>query len=262
MALFVDTHSHIYDEAFAQDREAALERCVAAGVTRLVLPGINAASHGALCDCADAHPEMMFPCIGLHPTEIGENWEEEMAFLKAHLHERKFYAIGEIGLDEYWSTEFLDLQKRLFAEQIEIAAKEELPIIIHSREATEDIFRVLEETKGVPVRGVFHAYSGSYETYKRCLRYGDFKFGIGGVLTYKKAGIAEVVTRMSPDDWVLETDCPWLTPVPHRGERNESSYVPLVARKLSDLTGIPLETIAERTTANAEKLFGLNTLRK
>ena len=151
---------------------------------------------------------------------------------------------------------------RLFAEQIEIAAQEDLPIIIHSREATEDVFRVLEEVKGLPVRGVFHAYSGSYETNKRCLRYGDFKFGIGGVLTYKKAGIAEVVTRMSPDDLVLETDCPWLTPVPHRGERNESSYVPLIAEKLSALTGIPLETIAERTTATAEKLFGLNNLQQ
>lgn len=262
MAVFTDTHSHIYDEAFAEDREAALSRCAAAGVTRLVLPGINAAAYAPMCECADAHPGMMFPCIGLHPTEINETWEAEMVFLRAHLHERKFYAIGEIGLDEYWSTEFLDLQKRLFAEQVEIAAQEDLPIIIHSREATEDVFRVLEEVKGLPVRGVFHAYSGSYETYKRCLQYGDFKFGIGGVLTYKKAGIAEVVTRMSPDDLILETDCPWLTPVPHRGERNESSYIPLVAEKLSALTGIPLETIAERTTATAEKLFGLNKIQQ
>ena len=259
MALFVDTHSHIYDEAFDADREAVLGRCDEAGVTALVMPAISAASYASMCRCADAHPQMLFPCIGLHPTEIGPSWEEETAFVRSHLHERKFYAVGEIGLDEYWSTEYLDLQKRLFAEQIEIAAKEDLPIIIHSREATEDIFKVLEDTRGIPVRGVFHAYSGSYETYRRCLRYGDFKFGIGGVLTYKNAGIAEVVTRMSPDDWILETDCPWLTPVPHRGERNESSYVPIVAEKLSFLTGLPVDEIARRTSATANQLFGLNT---
>jgi len=252
---FIDTHCHIYDEAFDADRTATIARAKEAGISRFILPAINSTTYRAMMSSAALLGDAGFPCIGLHPTEVNETWKEEMAFVREHIHDASFRAIGEIGLDEHWSVEFLEEQKRVFAEQIEIAAKEDLPIIIHSREATEDIFKVLEDMKGIPVRGVFHAFSGSYETYRNCLKFGDFKFGIGGVVTYKRAGIAEVLPRMSLSDIVLETDCPYLTPVPHRGERNESSYIPIIAEKIASVTGIEVEKVAAVTSGNARKLF-------
>lgn len=252
---YIDTHCHFYDEAFDNDRKEAVDRALAAGIGKFVLPAINSKTYRAMTETADLLAERGFPCIGLHPTEVGADWESEMAFVRAHLHDRKFYAIGEIGIDKHWSVDFVREQKRVFAEQIEIAAKEDLPIIIHSRDATDDIFDVLEQTRPLAVRGVFHAFSGSYETYRRCLGYGDFKFGIGGVLTYRNAGIAEVVRRMSLRDLVLETDCPYLTPVPHRGRRNESAYIADIAAKLSLLTGESPEAVSSTTTETACKLF-------
>lgn len=257
METFADTHSHIYDEAFRKDFDTVVQRCREAGVTTLVMPAISSPTYEDMLNVADALPDMAFPCIGLHPTELAANWEEEMSFVEAHLHDRKFVAIGEIGLDRHWSDEFFKEQKTVFARQLEIAAQENLPVIIHSRDATEEIFKTFDDLKGVPLRGVFHAFSGSYETYRRCLSCGDFKFGIGGVLTYKKAGIAEVLPKMSPDDIILETDCPWLTPVPHRGERNESAYVRIIAQKVADLTGLSLGEVASRTTSTAKSLFNL-----
>ena len=253
---FIDTHSHIYDEAFDSDRDEAVERAAQAGVTTLIMPGISSAEHGRMTECADRY-EGALPCIGLHPTDVAGNWREELAFVREHLSDRRFYAIGEIGLDYYWSREFADEQKLAFAEQLEIASANGLPVQIHSRNATDAIFEVLEDVKGLELKGIFHAFSGSYETYKRCLGYGDFKFGIGGVCTYKKAGIAEVIPRMSMQDIVLETDCPWLTPVPHRGERNESSYIPLIAAKVAALREIPVGEVASQTTSTARKLFNI-----
>jgi len=255
---FIDTHCHIYDEAFDSDFDLTVARAKEAGIVQFILPAINSSTYDAMINAADRLGECAFPCIGLHPTDVAENWKEELAFVKEHLHDTRFYAIGEIGLDEHWSIDFLQEQKMVFAEQIAIAAQENLPIIIHAREATEDIFNVLEETKGIPVKGIFHAYSGSYETYCRALKYGDFKFGIGGVVTYKKAGIAEVLPKISLSDIVLETDCPYLTPVPHRGERNESAYIRIIADKISTLTGVSIEEIASITTRNARKLFKIS----
>ena len=252
-----DTHSHIYDEVFDGDRDEAVARAAEAGVTTLILPGISSAEHGRMVECADRYPGTAFPCIGLHPTDVAENWQEELDFVTEHLPDRRFYAIGEIGLDFYWSREFEAEQREVFARQIELASEAGLPVLIHSRNATDAVFEVLEDVKGLEVKGRFHAFSGSYETYRRCLDYGDFKFGIGGVCTYKKAGVADVIPRMSLQDIVLETDCPWLTPVPHRGERNESSYIRIIAEKVADLRGVSLEEIANATTATARKLFGL-----
>lgn len=253
----IDTHSHIYDEAFAEDRDEAIERAVGEGVTRLVLPGICSRDHQALTACADSYPDITFPCIGLHPTEVGDNWQEEIRFVRDNLASRRFYGIGEIGLDYYWSRDFEQEQKRVFAEQIEIAVGADLPILIHSRNATDAVFEVLDDFRNCGVRGIFHAFSGSYETYKRCLDYGDFKFGIGGVCTYKKAGIAEVLPKMSLGDIVLETDCPWLTPVPHRGTRNESSYISIIAENVARLRNTAPEEIASATTSTARTLFGI-----
>lgn len=255
--MLIDTHCHLYDEAFRDDFEAVLSRAREAGVEACVLPGIDSSCHDALLAVADALPEFAFPCIGLHPTSVGPDWQEELDFVRQHLPDRRWYAIGEIGLDEYWSKEFVKEQIRVLEEQVVMAAEAGLPVIIHLREATDDFFRVLDDLRGVDFRGVMHAWSGSYESYRRLLGLADFKFGIGGVATYKNAGVAAALERMSLDDLILETDCPWLTPVPYRGKRNEPSYVRLVAEKVALIKGLPLETVAGVTTANAKKLFKL-----
>ena len=255
--MIVDTHCHLYDEAFRPDFDDVLTRAREAGLEACVMPGIDRSCHESLVAMADALPGFAFPCLGLHPTSVSETWEEELAFVKEHFADRRWYAVGEIGLDEYWSKDFVKEQIRVLEEQIVLAAEAGLPVIIHLREATDDFFRVLEDLRGVDFRGVMHAYSGSYETYRRLLTYADFRFGIGGVVTYKNAGVALAVEKMSLDDIVTETDCPWLTPVPFRGKRNEPSYVRLVVEKIAQIKQLPYEDVAASTTRNARRLFNL-----
>ena len=253
----IDTHSHIYDEAFDEDIDAVVERAREAGVCTCILPGIDISSYDRLTSCSDKLGAFVKPCTGLHPTSVAGNWKEELDFVFDHFRDRKFYAIGEIGLDLHWSDEFVREQKIVFESQLDFASRNDLPVIIHLREATDLFFEVMSDMKGVPVKGTMHAFSGSYETYKRILAAGDFKFGIGGVVTYKNAGVAVSLEKMSLTDIVLETDCPWLTPVPHRGTRNESSYVKIVADEVSRIKGLPVEDVAAVTTMNARKLFNL-----
>ena len=255
--MLIDTHCHLYDEAFRDDFAAVLARAREAGLEAWVMPGIDRSCHDALLAVADALPDFAFPCIGLHPTSVGENWQEELDFVKTHLADRPWRAVGEIGLDEYWSKDFVKEQVRVLEEQVVLAAEADLPVIIHLREATDDFFRVLEDLRGVTFRGVLHAYTGSYETYRRMLSLGDFRFGIGGVVTYKNAGIAAAVEKMSLQDILLETDCPWLTPVPFRGKRNEPAHVRLVAEKIAQIKQVPLEEVAAATTSNARAFFKL-----
>lgn len=252
--LFIDTHSHLYDEAFAGEEDLALQRSVDAGVTKLIFPDIDSQSREAMFTFADRHKGTIFPCVGLHPTSVDASWENEMLMVEKHL-DREIVAIGEIGIDCYWSKEYLEQQKEVFRLQLEIAAKRDLPVIIHSRESTEIIINIIKDLRHLGVRGVFHAYSGSRETYRELERLGDWYIGIGGVLTYKKASIAETVKDIPLEKILLETDSPYLTPVPFRGKRNESSYIPYIAQKLAELTGRELQEIAATTTSNAQKLF-------
>ena len=251
---FTDTHAHLYDEAFISEEDQAVERAVRAGVTRMILPDIDSQTREAMFSLADRHEGKLFPCLGLHPTSIGADWEKELAALEGWL-SRKIYAIGEIGMDCYWSKEFIKEQQEALRIQLELADRLDLPVIIHSRESTELIINILKECRHLNLRGVFHAYSGSIETYRQIERLGDWYIGIGGVLTYKKASIAGTVRDIPLDRILLETDCPYLTPVPFRGKRNESSYIPHIAARLSEILGKGIEEIAETTTANAEKLF-------
>ena len=251
---FIDTHSHLYDEAFAGEEDIALQRAIDAGVTRLIFPDIDSQSRAAMFAFSDRHPENIFPCLGLHPTSVDANWQSEMLEVEKYMG-RKIAAIGEIGIDCYWSKEFLEQQKEVFRIQLEMASKLDLPVIIHSRESTELIINILKEMKHLNLKGVFHAYSGSKETYRELERLGQWYIGIGGVLTYKKASIAETVKEIPLERILLETDSPYLTPVPFRGKRNESSYIPYIAEKLSELTGRDIQEIADITTENAEKLF-------
>lgn len=251
---FIDTHSHLYDEAFAGEEDAALQRAADAGVTRLVFPDIDSQSRQAMFALADRHEGVIFPCLGLHPTSVNAGWEKEMMEVERHL-DRKIWAIGEVGIDCYWSKEFLEQQKEVLRIQLEWASKLNLPVIIHSRESTELIINILKDCRHLVSRGVFHAYSGSRETFRELDRLGEWYIGLGGVLTYKKASIAETAREIPLDRILLETDSPYLTPVPFRGKRNESSYIPYIAQKLAELTGRDMSEIAAKTTENAQKLF-------
>lgn len=253
---FTDTHAHLYDDAFAGEEDQAIARSVKAGVTKIVFPDIDSQTRERMFGIADRHEGTVYPCLGLHPTSIDASWEKEMEDLHDNL-SRKIWAIGEIGMDCYWSKEFIKEQETAFRMQLELADRLSLPVIIHSRESTELIINILKDCRHLDLRGVFHAYSGSAETFRELQKLGDWYIGIGGVLTYKKASIAETVKKIPIDRVLLETDSPYLTPVPHRGKRNESSHIPLIAEKLSEQTGASLEEIAETTTQNAYKLFGL-----
>ena len=253
---FIDTHAHLYDEAFASEEEAAIERAISSGVDRIVFPDIDSQTRDIMFAIADRHQGSVFPCLGLHPTSVGKDWEKEMAAIEGYL-SRKIYAIGEIGMDCYWSKEFIREQQEVLRIQLELADKLNLPVIIHSRESTELIINVLKECRHLNLKGVFHAYSGSIETFRELQKLGEWYIGIGGVLTYRKASIAETVREIPLDRILLETDSPYLTPVPFRGKRNESSYIPHIAARLSELTGKSMEEVAQTTTSNAEKLFGI-----
>ena len=255
--MFVDTHSHLYDEAFAGEESLAVKHAIEAGVTKMILPDIDSSTRESMFNLAMKHSEHLFPCLGLHPTSIGANWKEELDAVLSEASSRKVWAIGEIGIDCYWSTEFLKQQQETFRIQLELASKSDLPVIIHSRESTEIILNILREFKHLGLRGVMHAYSGSAETFKELQNIGDWYIGIGGVLTYKKASIAETVKKIPLERILLETDSPYLTPVPHRGKRNESSYIPHIADFLASRKEVSIEEVADITTHNAEKLFGI-----
>lgn len=250
----IDTHSHIYDEAYDADFEQVVERARAAGVEKIVMPGIDSTCHDRMVACADALPGFAYPAIGLHPTEIRENWREELQFVFDHFDDRPWVAIGEIGMDLYWSKEYLEEQKEVFCAQLEFAHEKDLPVIIHAREATEEIFECIRKV-AKPLRGTFHAFTGSYETYRRIKAAGDFMVGIGGVVTFKNAHIATALERIPVEDILLETDAPYLTPVPHRGKRNESAYVRYVAEKIAAIKGMDFAEVEQVTTASAKKLF-------
>lgn len=253
---FVDTHSHLYDEAYAGEEDLVLARSVQAGVDRIVMPDIDSDTRDAMFALADRHPGMLFPALGLHPTSVDAEWKSRMDSLLEYK-DRKIYAIGEVGIDCYWSKDFVQQQKEVLKLMLQMAHEMNLPVIIHSRDAGDIILNILKECRHLDLRGVFHAFSGSIETYREIQKLGDWSVGIGGVLTFKKASIAETVKSIPLERILLETDAPYLTPTPHRGERNESGYIPLVAAKLAELKEVSIDQVAEQTTRNAEKLFGI-----
>ncbi len=255
---FVDTHTHLYDEAFDGDRSQVMERVLASGVDRWIFPAIDSTCFKAQMSVYEEYREHTFMGMGLHPTSVGENWKDELGFALGELkaNKNRYIAVGEIGLDAYWSRDFFSQQKEVLSAQLEYASRENLPVIIHERSATEDMLDIMQGFKG-RLSGVFHAFTGSIETYRRISLLGGFKVGIGGVVTFKNAGIAKVVADIPLENILLETDSPYLTPAPHRGQRNESSYIPLIAGKVAEVKGIGIEEVALQTTKNAEELFSL-----
>lgn len=263
----IDTHSHLYAEEFDDDRSEALARAREGGVVRLLLPAIDGESNERLFALAHKEKSVCRPMMGLHPTSVNENphWREELAQVEQYLLSPpegiEFCAVGEIGLDYYWSQDYVAEQREAFVEQCRLAARLDLPVAIHTRAAWDDMCSLLEqecrsaEERGERLRGVLHAYSEDAVTYRRLKACGDWLFGVGGVVTYKKNLLAEVVKEMALEDIVLETDCPYLTPVPYRGKRNESAYVKYVCEKVAELKGIEPAEVARITTENARRMF-------
>jgi TatD DNase family protein len=262
--MLIDTHSHIYDEAFDDDRKVVVERAKQEGVERIILPAIDGESNERLFELCRECGDYVVPLMGLHPTSVNDNprWREELAEVARLLENppqgiERFYGVGEIGLDLYWSRDWQSEQEEAFRVQLELALKLDLPVVIHTRDAWEEMAAIVEEYAGRGLKGIFHAFSADVAMYERLRKAGDFLFGIGGVVTFKKSALAEVVKDMRLEDLVIETDSPYLTPVPHRGTRNESSYVRFVAAKIAELKGVAYEMVAAETTANAKRIFNI-----
>lgn len=251
---FIDTHAHLYAEQFDEDREEMMQRAFDQGVHQIFLPNIDRHSIESMLALEAAYPDQCFPMIGLHPCYVKENYEEELAIMKDWLERRDFCAIGEIGMDLYWDKTFSAEQEKAFYIQCEWAMDRAIPIVIHSRDATQPIIEMIKSINDVRLFGIFHCFGGSLEEANQIIDLG-FLLGIGGVVTFKKAGLAETLANIDVEHLVLETDAPYLSPKPFRGKRNESSYIPIIASKVAQVKGISVDQVAETTTQNALQLF-------
>jgi len=254
--ILTDTHTHLYYETDPGKLTELMERSLDNQVSRLFLPNVDTKSVPLVFGLAEQYPNHCFPMLGLHPCDVKENFKEELSLIYNETSSRKVYAIGEIGIDLYWDKSTLSIQQEAFRTQISWAKQMSLPIVIHCREAFDEIFAVLDELKDDKLRGIFHCFTGDAEQAKKVIGLG-FYLGIGGVLTYKNSGLDKVVQGISLEHIVLETDSPYLTPVPFRGKQNESSYLVYVAQKLADLKQISIDELAEITTRNSENVFGI-----
>jgi TatD DNase family protein len=255
--VLTDTHTHLYYEAEEAARSAMMQRCLDNQITRLFLPNVDAASVPMIADLFKNYPENCFPMLGLHPCSVSKNWENELQQIKAAWNpDQKIYAIGEIGIDLYWEQNLLAEQQDAFRTQIRWAKTANLPIVIHCRAAFNEVFSILQQEHDEKLRGIFHCFSGDLEQANHIIQLG-FYLGIGGVVTYKNAGLDKVVQQISLEHLVLETDSPYLPPVPFRGKPNESAYLTYIAQKVADLHAQPVEKIAEITTLNSKKVFGI-----
>ena len=256
----IDTHSHIFDEQFDDDRPEAIKRALEAGVENIILPAIDSTTHQKLIDTSLEYPGICIPAMGLHPTSVNDNpqWREELATIERYFDELpvSFCAVGEVGLDLYWSRDYLDHQLEALRFQIEIAIKADLPLIIHTREAWDEMFDLLRPFAG-KIRGVFHSFSGTTEHWKTIRRLDNLRVGIGGVITYKKSYLKNIVREIPLEFILLETDSPYLPPVPYRGKRNESSYLPIIAHAIAEAKNITAEDVSSATTSTARRLFNL-----
>lgn len=254
--ILTDTHSHLYSEEFSTDQDAMMQRAFDAGVQRIFVPSIDSTYTDKMYEVEAKYPENVFLMMGLHPTHVKENVEAELAFVEAELARRKFYAIGEIGIDLFWDKSFLEQQKYAFQRQIQLAKKYKLPINIHCRDAFDEVFEVLKLEQSPELFGIFHCFTGTYEQALEAISY-NLKLGIGGVVTFKNGKIDQFLDKIAISNIVLETDSPYLAPVPYRGKRNESSYVVNVVNKLAEIYNITPEAVAEITTQNSKDIFGI-----
>ncbi|MBR4756329.1 MAG: TatD family hydrolase [Bacteroidales bacterium] len=251
---FIDTHCHLSDDAFKGEEDSYISRAADAGVGLMLQPDVDSLEREAMFALVDRHPDTLRPMLGLYPGSVDRNWEQEIERMLDYS-DRDIVAIGEIGLDYHEGREYEKEQKEALEWQFDYAASRGLPVNIHLRDAMGDFLEIARKHKGL--RGDMHAYSGSYESFLELQRIGDWYIGVGGVVTFKNASLAEVVRKVPLERIVLETDAPYLTPVPYRGRRNESSYIPYIAAKVAELKGVSVEEVASVTTANAKTLFGI-----
>ncbi|UPQ80824.1 TatD family hydrolase [Flavobacterium azooxidireducens] len=254
--ILTDTHTHLYSEEFDLDRNEMVQRAISKGVTRFFVPAIDSTCTQSMYDLEENYPENVFLMMGLHPCYVKENYSDELNHIETELSKRTFIAIGEIGIDLFWDKSTLEIQKIAFKHQIQLAKKYKLPIVIHCRESFDEIFDVLESEKSDDLFGIFHCFTGNFEQAQQAISY-NMKLGIGGVVTFKNGKIDQFLHQIDMKHIVLETDSPYLAPVPFRGKRNESSYVSLVAEKLATIYGVSVEEVAGITTENSKAIFGI-----
>ena len=252
----IDTHTHLYLKQFKDDIDKVIQRSIDKGINKFIFPAIDSTHFDDMHDLKNKYPGSIYLMSGLHPVDVKENYKEELEFVANSLKSHSYVAIGEIGIDLYWDKTYLKQQQEAFEFQIRLAIKNDLPIVIHCREAFDEIFEILDKENCDKLRGVFHCFTGTLEQANRAIQLG-FKLGIGGVVTFKNGGIDKFLNRIDLNHIVVETDSPYLAPVPYRGKRNESSYITYVIDKLSEIYGLSIEEIASVTTKNAEKVFAL-----
>ena len=253
---YIDTHTHNSDKSFAGEEDAVIRRCLDAGVRIMLQPDVDSTEREAMFSLCKRYPQVLRPMLGLYPGSVKEDWKEELDKMLEYA-DQDIVAVGEIGLDYHYGKEFKEQQKEVLKWQLEWAAQRSLPVNIHLREATEDFFAVLDSCSALPDKGCLHAFSGSVETWRRLQKYGRWSVGIGGIVTFKKASLADTVKEIPLDYIVLETDAPYMAPTPLRGTRNDSSNLPIIAARIAELKEISLEETVETTTQNAINLFNL-----
>ena len=252
--MFIDTHTHLYDEQLMPEIDTLIQKAIDAGVSRMYMPNCDSSTIAGMEQIAAKWPANCFPMMGVHPCYIKENYKQELDIAAQWIANNKCYAIGEIGLDYYWDLTFKQQQIEAFETQIDWALQNDLPIVIHSRESTADCIDIVRKKQNGKLRGIFHCFSGTAEEAQQICDLG-FMLGIGGVVTFKKSTLPDIIKASLLGHIVLETDAPYLAPMPYRGKRNESSYIPLIAAKVAEVTGMAIDDIATITTQNAEKIF-------
>ena len=255
--MYIDTHTHIYLKDFDEDRKGIISECINSGVKKLFLPNIDKNSIADVLKTCELYKDICYPMVGLHPCYIKDSYEQDLDYLKSIIKSINPIAIGEIGIDLYWDKSNLEIQREAFVTQINWAKEFKLPIVIHARDSYNEIFEILDRLNDESLKGVFHCFSSSLKDANRILNYGGFKLGIGGVVTFKNSGLDKVVKNIDIKNIVLETDSPYLTPTPFRGARNKSSYIPIIANKLSDIYNISSEEIGNITSKNAKEIFSI-----
>jgi TatD DNase family protein len=253
---YIDTHTHIYLPEFDSDRDEVIERAIMGGTEKLLMPNIDISSIGPMLAAEARFPGICIPMMGLHPTSVKEDYSEQLDSMEQLWQSRRFIAVGEIGIDLYWDKTFITGQKDAFRRQLAFAREKDVPVVIHSRESFPEVFDILHEFRGTGLKGVMHAFTGSREDAAEAVKMG-LMLGIGGIVTFKNSGLDQVLLSVSPDQLILETDSPYLAPVPHRGKRNESSYLPLVNKKLSELYNLSESEISAILFENSIRLFSI-----
>lgn len=253
--MMIDTHTHLYSSEFDLDRPEVISKAIESGVSKFLLPNIDSTSIQGMHQLVEEFPDYCFPMMGLHPCSVKENWEEELTIAKSWLDKGNYCAVGEIGIDLYWDKSTLAIQQLAFRQQIDWAKEKKLPIVVHVRDAFTECFEIVDELNSKELSGVFHCFSGNLEQAKHIINYGDFKLGIGGVATFKNGGLDKVLPEIGLEHLILETDSPYLAPAPHRGKRNESSYLGLIASRIAELKNVSVDEVIVATTKNALSLF-------